>query len=95
LLARATHQLAEAWAHRGGVWFAKRDLAQAIADYDQALKLNPDLADAYCSRGVTRLAQSNPAKAKADFAQCRALGGALKPEAEELLREMKMRRAPK
>lgn len=81
--------MAEAWVHRGVVWFAKQDLTRAIADYDQALKLNPRLAGAYCGRGVTWLAQSKPAEAEADFARCRSLGGSPKPDAEMLLREMK------
>jgi tetratricopeptide (TPR) repeat protein len=77
------------------VWFAKGDFRRAIADYDQALKLDPRLAGAYCSRGVTWLAQGKPAEAEADIARCRSLGGAPKPEAEALLRELKGRRAPK
>jgi Tfp pilus assembly protein PilF len=88
-------KLAEAWSHRGVVWFAKRDFTRAIADYDQALKLAPGLAGVYCSRGVTWLAQGKPAEAEADFGRCRALGGLLKPEAEAFLQEMKGRRAPK
>ena len=87
--------MARAWNHRGVAWFAKKDFAQAIADFDEALKLDPRLADTHCSRGIARLLQDNLTEAEADIARCHALGGTLKPEAEKLLREMKERRAPK
>ena len=67
------------------------DVPRAIADLDEALKLNPQLADAYGGRGVAWLSQGKLAEAEADFARCRALGGTLTPEAERLLREMKRR----
>jgi tetratricopeptide (TPR) repeat protein len=86
---------AEAWLYRGVVWFDKKDYLRAIADFDEALKLNPRLADAYCSRGATWLLQGKPAEAEDDFARCRSLGGAPKPEAAAMLREMKARRVSK
>src|SRR6516162_2760697 len=42
-----------AWVHldRGVAWRAKGDNNRAIADYDQAIRLNPKLAIAYNNRG--------------------------------------------
>src|SRR5262249_21285136 len=85
-------KLAEAWNHRGIVWFAKQDFTRAAADYDQALKFNPRLADAYVNRGLARLMQGRLSEAEADFARCSELGGKIKPEAERLLREARERR---
>jgi len=83
--------LSEAWLYRGAAWFDKRDYSRAIADFDEALRLSPRLADAYCNRGVARLLQGKAPEAEADLERCRKLGGAPKPEAERLLREMRRR----
>jgi len=83
--------LAEAWEHRGVVWFARQDFTQAITDFNKALKLNPRLADAHCSRGVTWLAQGKLKEAEADFDRCRVLGGMPQPAADRLLQEMRRR----
>jgi hypothetical protein len=64
-----------------------------MADFDEALNLNPRLANTYCSRGVARLAQGKLEEAEVDVARCRELGGDLKSKAAALLREMKERRA--
>ena len=88
-------KLTDAWVHRGVVWCAKRDFTRAIVDFDEALRLNPRLADVYVNRGVAWLIQGNLKEAEADFARCRALGGTLTPEAEQLLREVKGRRFPR
>jgi tetratricopeptide (TPR) repeat protein len=84
-------RLTEAWSDRGLVWFAKSDFTHAIADFDQALRLNPGLVESYGNRGLARLMQGKLAEAEADFARCRSLGGSPKPDAEALLREMKGR----
>jgi hypothetical protein len=44
-----------AWNHRGVVWLADQEIARAIADYNDALKLSPRLAEAYGNRGLARL----------------------------------------
>lgn len=45
------------------------DYQGAIADYDQAIKLNPDDADAYNNRGLARSALGNKQGAIADYDQ--------------------------
>lgn len=64
--------------------FLQGDFAQAIADFDEALKLNPRMADSYCSRGNAWQARDQLAEAEADFKRCRALGGTPEPEAGKL-----------
>src|SRR5262249_21259647 len=43
--------------NRGNVWYAQRDFDRAIADFDQAIRLNSELADAYNGQGRAWLAQ--------------------------------------
>ena len=47
---------------------------KAIGDYNQAIKLKPDLAGAYYNRGLSNKALGNNAKAKADMNKGRELG---------------------
>jgi tetratricopeptide (TPR) repeat protein len=61
-------------------WFARAvaqqklgDLAGAIADYEQALALNPQHAAAYYNRGTARQDQGDLARAIADYEQAIAL----------------------
>jgi Flp pilus assembly protein TadD len=50
----------------------RADVAGAIADYDEAIRLNPQDADVYQNRGIARRALGNVAGAIADYDQ--ALG---------------------
>ena len=36
---------------RGSLWRRKDDLEKAIADYTEAIRLDPQCAPVYCSRG--------------------------------------------
>ncbi len=51
---RLDPEYADAWKHRGDVWFldGRREYDKAIADYDQAIKLNPNNSDFYLIRGA-------------------------------------------
>ena len=47
----------------------KGDYDQAIADYTEAIRLNPEYAEAYCNRGVAYWEKGNDDKAIADFTE--------------------------
>jgi tetratricopeptide (TPR) repeat protein len=60
---------ATAYNQRGIGYYNKDDYDRAIADYDQAIKLQPDLADAYCNRGYAYEGKDDHDRAIADFDQ--------------------------
>jgi tetratricopeptide (TPR) repeat protein len=59
--------LAVAFYNRGVAYFAKNDLEKSIADYDQSIRLAPELPPAYNNRGFIYLVQKNHAQAIQDF----------------------------
>jgi lipoprotein NlpI len=59
--------------NRGNAHSAKGDQAKAIADYGEALKLDPRYAWAYSNRGRAHLFSGEAAKARADFQELRKL----------------------
>lgn len=69
----------------------EHDYANALADFDKAIKLAPRLTEVWHNRAVTLLWLNRLAEAEADFARVRELGGRIKPEAEQLWREVKER----
>jgi tetratricopeptide (TPR) repeat protein len=75
-------QLPEVWDNRARVWFSRGEYTRALADFDQALQLNPRFAVALAGRGVTYLRAGRLTEADADFARCRTLSGSLPPYAE-------------
>jgi Flp pilus assembly protein TadD len=52
----------------------KGDFDKAIADYTEAIRLNPQCAEAHYGRGVAYEKKGEKAKAEADFAQAKKLG---------------------
>jgi len=50
------------------------DLAAAVSDLDQAIRMRPDDALAYFQRGSTRLRQGKNAEAESDFEKSLAVG---------------------
>ena len=56
-----------AYSNRGDVWYIKKDHDKALADYDAALRLDPDLASAYGSRGAVWDIKHDYDKALADY----------------------------
>ena len=48
--------LALAYSNRGVEWKAKGDLAKAVADYDEAIKADPQQPAAYNNRGIAHAA---------------------------------------
>ena len=51
---------------RGIAWFSKGDYDQAIADYSEAIRIDPNCAYAYAERGATSLFKGDYDKAIAD-----------------------------
>jgi tetratricopeptide (TPR) repeat protein len=59
--------LALAYSNRGVEWRAKGDLARAIADYDEAIKADPQQPAAYNNRGIAYAAAADYDRAIADY----------------------------
>src|SRR5882762_8738710 len=59
--------LALAYSNRGVEWRAKGELARAIADYDEAIKADPQQSAAYNNRGIAYAAGSDYDKAITDY----------------------------
>src|SRR5258707_10431689 len=59
--------LALAYSNRGVEWRAKGELERAIADYDEAIKADPQQSAAYNNRGIAYAAGSDYDKAIADY----------------------------
>jgi tetratricopeptide (TPR) repeat protein len=55
--------------YRGNSYYYKSDYQNAIADYNQALKLKPSYVDAYYNRGTAYFDQGNNTQAIADYSQ--------------------------
>ena len=62
-----TRTMAEAFSNRGNLRRAQRDLAGAIADYGEAIRLDPQSAESYRGRGIARGLQRDWNAASADF----------------------------
>jgi lipoprotein NlpI len=61
------HNLAIHYNNRGVAWGAKGDNDRAIADHNEAIRLDPNLAAAYYNRGVTWRDKGDNDRAIADF----------------------------
>ena len=59
--------VADAYFNRGFVYYNLKQWQKALADYNKAIELNPDLADAYFNRGVVYHNLKQWQKALADY----------------------------
>mgnify|MGYP006207638561 CR=1 FL=1 len=62
----------EAYDSRGFVRLRRGEVALALADYDQALSLSPELATARYGRGLARLRLGRENEGRSDLAAARA-----------------------
>ena len=64
--------------NRGLVYLARKDSEKAIADFTEAIRINPDgvvgCAVVYLNRGIAHRELGNDVKAAADFAKAKELG---------------------
>jgi tetratricopeptide (TPR) repeat protein len=65
--------LAHALVNRSVIHILLADPGAAIADTDQAIRLDPALAEAYLDRGIALSAENRPAQAEDDFTQALSL----------------------
>jgi tetratricopeptide (TPR) repeat protein len=56
-----------AYRQRGNAYFSKNEYSRAIADYDRAIELEPEVAKAYFNRGSLYQAIGEKEKASIDF----------------------------
>ncbi|HEX4948700.1 MAG TPA: hypothetical protein VFZ34_18635 [Blastocatellia bacterium] len=75
-------------------WLRKGELTRALADFNQAVALNPHEGFLLCSRGLAYLRLNQLEEAAKDFARCRELGGTLMPEVEQELQAVRKRQQP-
>jgi tetratricopeptide (TPR) repeat protein len=72
---------------RGNAWQDMKNNERAIADYDIAIKLDPNYATAYYNRGNSRLGAGDKDGAVADYRQAAKLNPYLK-QATEMLQKV-------
>jgi tetratricopeptide (TPR) repeat protein len=61
------HDRASTLVNRGIIYNTARKLDLALADFDAALAINPDLAEAFLNRGNSRFLQGDSEQALADY----------------------------
>ncbi len=79
---------AVAFFNRGLVRQSQGDLDGALADFDRAIEITPDLAESYFYRGQLLLCRKNPSKAARDFNHFLALSHGSKPLLESRVKEL-------
>jgi tetratricopeptide (TPR) repeat protein len=64
-----SHNLAIAYDRRGKLYRDKSDYQRAIADFDEAIKLDPEFIEAFTDRGIAYFRQGQVDRAIADYDQ--------------------------
>ena len=84
---------AKTYRERGIIAYRNGDLTGAIADFDQAIKLDPNRATTWAFRGLALLMQGKDAEAERDFARSLELDPDLKESLNARINEAKQHRA--
>ena len=74
------------YSRRGKAYAGLKKHEEAMKDYDQAVRLKPDLAEAYVNRAVARFVLKDYDKSWEDVHKARSLGGEFWPSFEEGLK---------
>ena len=82
-------RLVSAYSGRALARQASGDLAGAIADYDSAISIFPNLAMPHMDRGLALLARAEQAEADREFQRCLALDAKLKSLLEKRVEKLK------
>ena len=64
-----------AYSNRGAAWYTKGDHDRAVADFSDAIKLNPNFVDAYTNRGLAFREKRDYARAISDVTRAMQLRG--------------------
>ena len=75
------------YAKRGKAYSGNKDYEPAMADYEQAMQLDPKLADAYVGRAVIHLMKEDYDKCWADVHKAESLGGKFWPTFMDALKD--------
>ena len=67
-------QGAHEYCDRGQAYLDQGECDKAIADYTEAIRLDPNSTDAYFNRGIAYQKKGDKAKAEEDSAQAKKLG---------------------
>jgi tetratricopeptide (TPR) repeat protein len=63
----STHDMAATYTDRGAIYMQHHQYAQAMSDFDTAIKLDPNLGNAYVNRGGSLVAMKRYAEGIADI----------------------------
>jgi Flp pilus assembly protein TadD len=75
---------ARGWRNRGLMHLVKDDFEKALADYDQAIKLDPRDAYSFNNRGIARIGKGDRTGAIANFRKALILNPMLQQTRDQL-----------